>query len=370
MLFGKPKIVVQDNQYNYFDDGKIEPAKRLFGNYLIIKVIEKEGYTCKSDKPPSSVKYNFNYKQDDKKQIYCYTNSLNTNFLKFVLNTLYGKGNYLLKLSDKLGILFSGSDTFVLYGKNWEEIKEKAQNLLQGLEYKEVNFEEIYKKIKPKKKNTIYIVVALLLLGVVGYYIYDEYFAYTPPPPPPKTQETLTISQQPQKKEEQPQPKPMLPYEESVYFLDTIMSSKFSNYLFISDVDFDDLAISLASFIPLPDFNRRGNLYIKVIPLKGKIDDYLQQLHINQQNYKLNTVIPNAQSCYEYLNKNSNVVKLTEHYIVYSVNKPMNINELVSFLNRLRNCPVKVSGNITFNDLLTRYVSLKIILYTPFKSLN
>lgn len=370
MLFGKPKIVVQDNQYNYFEDGKIEPAKRLFGNYLTIKVIEKEGYTCKSDKPPSSVKYIFSYKTEEKKQIYCYTNSLNTNFLKFVLNTLYGKGNYLLKLSDKLGILFSGNDTLVLYGKNWEEIREKAQNLLQGLEYKEVNFEETYKKIKPKKKDTIYIAIALLLLGVVGYYIYDEYFAYTPPPPPPPQQTLISQLNKTEEEKPKPTPKSMLPYEESVYFLDTIMSSKFPNYLFISDVNFDDLAISLASFIPLPDFNRQGNLYIKVIPLKGKIDNYLQQLHINQQNYKLNTVISNAQSCYEYLNKNSNVVKLTDHYIVYSVNKSMNINKLVSFLNRLRNCPVKLKGNILFNDLFTRYVSLKIILYTPFNPLD
>ena len=368
MFFGKTKIVVQDNDNSYFEDGKIEPVKRLFGNYLVIKVIEKDGYTCKTDKPPSSVKYVFFYKTTDGKQIYCYTNSLNTDFLRYVLNSFYGKGNYLLKISDKLGILFVGNDTYVLYGKSWEEIREKAQTFLQGLNYQEVNFEEVYKKVKPKKKNTFYIAVALLLLGVVGYYIYDEYFSYTPPPPPPKPQQILAVSQQPQQKERKTQPKPMLPYEESVYFIDNILSSKFPNYLFISDINFDSLALTLASFIPLPDFQKRGNLYIRIIPLKGQIDNYLEQLHINQQNYKLHKVIANARSCYDYLNKNANVDKLAEHYVVYSINKPMQIDNLTQFLNKIRNCPVRIKGNITFNNLLTRYVSLKIFLYTPFKT--
>ena len=368
MFFGKPKVVVQDDRFNYFEDGKIEENKRLFGNYLLIKVFKnnEEGYSCKDKKPPTGFKYIISFKTSDGTIKYCFTNTLNTSFLRLAIEVLKGKGkNYLLKISPKLAILFFEKDVYILYGDSEKEIEEKAKSILQGFDYEVITFDEVLKLIKPKKKLSPYVIVlALLILVIGGYYTYD-YFLGEEETPQMANANKILPPPVPVQQHKQPKEAGSLPYEKTVYFIDLIKSAKLPLYnIFVSDIDFDSKSIKLGSFVPLPNFQKENDFYVYPVVLSQKIENDLEKWHTNMQNYKLSTVINNYAKCLSYLNRFP-LEAMGDNYLTYSVEAIWNIDKTAQFLNKMSVCPVEIKGEIRFADLMHRVVSLKIKLFTP-----
>jgi len=360
-MFGKAKVVVQTDRFIYFEDGKIEPKKRLLGKYVIIEVLKGEGYSKAEKKPSSRIKYVFEVKENGKK-VYYYTAQLNTEFLRFVVKKLKGVENFLLKISPNLGILFFGDETVVITAENENDLIEKAKNVAQGAEIEVVDFNEIYPQIVNKAKNPAPFIVIALILGALGYFVYDNYLKTEPPPPPPPP---AALQPLPQAAAQKPKKIKSLPYELSVLFLQSVASLDLPLYLFVSDVDFTTLAFHVGSFVPLPEFKKRGFYYVNAVVARKKLEEVLKKYHESGENYLFSSVVRNYDECLSYMNSNFPIEKVGKNYVSYVVGGSKSVDEVAEMLHRLKNCPVKVEGSISFEDLMHRSLSLKIYLYSP-----
>jgi hypothetical protein len=363
-MFGKARVVVQTQNKIYYDDGRVEDRKRLIGNYIIIEVVNKEGYRCSENKPSARIRYVFQLKEDGKKTKYCYTSHLNTQFLRFVVSKLKGVENFLLKISPNLGILFFGDETIVIRAENENELIENAKLIVQGADFEIVDFNEIYPLILNKAKNPIPFIVVALILGMLGYFVYDNYFNTPPPPPSEVEQQTTENILQQQQQEEQPKVK-TLPYEETVFFLQSIEKLNLPIYLFVSDIDFSSKGLYIGSYIPLPNFRKRGNFYAEVVVAKDKIDKVLEQYHKHGENYFFNQVVGNYKKCLDYMNSKFPILQMGQNYVVYTVSGSWDVDKANDLLQTLQYCPVAIEGTISFEDLLHRSLSLKITLFSP-----
>jgi hypothetical protein len=350
---GKKTIVVEDNNFLYYGDGRKTEKKRLIGNYEIIKVIEEDGYTCRKEKPPTGVKFIFK-RQEGKETVYCYTNTLNTDFLNLIIRTkIEPEQAALLKLTDKLGILFLQKNHIPITGENWEDVRKQAEIILQGIPYIEVDYNQIKKFIKQTDlvKYGIYGTVATII-AFIGYYLYDSFF-YTPPPPPPPppTEEIAPI--QPQT-ETAKVSKKEYPYGDTYKVLDVIYSVKLPSYVFVKDINFSSNTISVASFLPLPSYVFRGSFYTKSVildPQNIKVDVPYEYIESNRN------------KCKEFLNHYP-ILENTDSYTVYEISSPsMDIDKLNDMLQFLKNCPISLDGSITYQNLLKRSVGLKVYFY-------
>jgi hypothetical protein len=354
---GKKQIVVEDANFLYFGNGKRTEKRRLIGNYEIIKVIEKDGYTCRKEKPPAGVKFIYKKQQGkgkEKETLFCYTNTLNTDFINLILrDKIDSEKAILLKLTDNLGILFLKQNHIPLIGKNWEEIKKQAELILQGILYKEVDYNIVKKYIKQSDivKYVIYGAIATVI-AFTGYYAYDTFFYTPPPPPPPPPSQTIVM---PQTTQQKPKEETInIPYGDTYKILSLIYSVKLPPYIFLKDINFSTKSINVASFFPLPTYVYRGSFYEKSVIL-------------NLKNVKIPIPIErieqNRKKCYDFLNKYP-ILSNTETYTVYEISSPsMDIDKLNDMLQFLKNCPINLDGSITYQNLLRRGVDLKVYFY-------
>jgi hypothetical protein len=350
-LFGKKQIIVEDAEYFYYSDGKKTPKKKLLRGETI-RIMERDGYTCKSRKPRSA-KYIYKTKKENE-EIYCYTNTLNTDFLNLIIrNEIEKEKPVLLKISDKLAILFFKNSYIPLTGKNWEEILKQTESILQGLPFSIAEYKNITKFIKKSDfTNTLINTLIWVVVGLGGYFIYEQ-LTYTPPPPPPK-KPVVSVTEKHLKPHKKPKPKEKhYLFEDTYKFIAFFFSQNLPSYIFVKDLSFDSYTITLASFFPLPDFVLKGNFYENKILVNPKA---------LKMNIPAKDIIANKKYCATLLNQYP-ILQSSPDYILYQIQLfNQDVDEVANLLYALGSCPVIIKGNISFVNLLERNVNLKVYL--------
>jgi len=353
MLGGKPKIVVKTQDALFFPDGRKEPPKKLLGNYITIKVLDNAEVKC-SPQIPKGYKYYFSFTNKNE-IVYCYTNNLTTAFLRKALEVLRGNNNFLLKISPKLGILFLKNNSFVIVGENIKELRDKANLITQGLEYEEVDINDLLVFITPPKKNINLKIVAILIpVLIAGVFIYRYTHPNYQPPPPSAFKRVLS---KPQKKQQEMK-NIKVPFANTHNLLTLITNFTPSEYAFISDINFSSNEVSLYSFFPLPSFYAQGDFYAR---------KYFIRPVYTLDRATIKDILGNYGQCLNFLSRRFPVIYNSKSAIVFKIDGISTIDNVSNILANLKKCPVEIQGQISYVDLMHRNLSLKVVLHKQAK---